>query len=142
MFIAEVLTTGSLFSLTILELITGVCFIVGFMVSLWKVYDAFKKELHTGLTAYSKTVQESLSTFETKVINQIREEIKMSITLLENRQELRIAIAEDKLHSHTKELEGLRDISFRVKQLESDIAGLKYRIQEVEHRVNSGERDP
>lgn len=132
MFIAEALSTGSLFSLTLLELVTGVIFIVGFMFSLWKVYDSFRKELHVSLAAYGETVQTSLVTFETKVVNQIREEIKMSIAILENRQELRIAIAEDKIHSHSDELKSLRDVCYKVKIMEADLAGLKERIAALE----------
>jgi hypothetical protein len=132
MFIADALSTGSLFSLTILELITGVVFIVGFMLSLWKVYYSFTKELHASLAAYGETVQTSLITFETKVVNQIREEIKMSIAILENRQELRIAIAEDKIHTHNDELKDLRDVSYKVKLMEVDLAGLKERVTALE----------
>ena len=132
MFIAEALSTGSLFSLTLLELITGVIFVIGFMVSLWKVYYSFTKELHTSLAAYGETMQNSLITFETKVVNQIREELKMSIAILENRQELRIAIAEDKIHSHTDELKDLRDVSYKVKLLEADLAGIKERVTALE----------
>jgi hypothetical protein len=132
MFIADVLSTGSLFSLTLLELITGVVFIVGFMMSFWKLYDAFRKELHNSLASYGETVQTSLISFETKVVNQIREEIKMSIAILENRQELRIAIAEDKIHTHNDEIKSLRDVSYKVKLMEADLAGIKERVAALE----------
>lgn len=132
MLIADVMTTSSLFSLTLLELVTGLIFVIGFMFSLWKVFDSFTKELHNSLSAYGETMQNSLINFETKVVNQIREEIKMSITILENRQELRIAIAEDKIHTHNDELRDLRDVSYKVKLMEVDLAVVKERVAALE----------
>jgi hypothetical protein len=73
-----------------------------------------------------------LISFETKVVNQIREEIKMSIAILENRQELRIAIAEDKIHTHNDEIKSLRDVSYKVKLMEADLAGIKERVAALE----------
>jgi SMC interacting uncharacterized protein involved in chromosome segregation len=129
---ATEINTTSLFSLTIVELISGVVFIVGFMLSLWKVYDSFKKELHASLKDSSESIHSSLKEFEAKITSQIREEIKYSITLLENKQELRIGIAEEKVRQHEEELRLLRDCKLKIQLLENDLAGLKERLNHLE----------
>jgi hypothetical protein len=130
--VATELNTASLFSLTIVELLSGVVFIVAFMFSLWKLYDSFKKELHNSLRDSSEFIQGSLKDFENRITSQIREEIKYSITLLENKQESRLTITEEKVRMHSEELILLRDCKLKITLLENDLAGLKDRLLSLE----------
>ena len=112
--VAEQLSTSSMFSLTIVELISGIVFIVAFMFSLWKLYDSFKKELHSSLKDSSDFIQGSLKEFENRLTSQIREEIKYSVTLLENKQESRLGITEEKVRMHEEEIRLLRDCKLKI----------------------------
>ena len=132
--VAEQLSTSSMFSLTIVELISGIVFIVAFMFSLWKLYDSFKKELHSSLKDSSDFIQGSLKEFENRLTSQIREEIKYSVTLLENKQESRPAITEEKVRTHEEEIRLLRDCKLKITLLENDVATLKERVHDLEKR--------
>jgi hypothetical protein len=129
---AAELNTASLFSLTIVELLSGVVFIVAFMFSLWKLYDSFKKELHHSLKDSSEFIQGSLKEFENRITSQIREEIKYSVTLLENKQESRLGITEEKVRMHEEEIRLLRDCKLKITLLENDLVTLKDRVHNLE----------
>jgi hypothetical protein len=132
--VAEQLSTSSMFSLTIVELVSGIVFIIGFMLSLWKLYDSFKKELHHSLKDSSEFIQGSLKEFENRITSQIREEIKYSVTILENKQESRLAITEEKVRMHEEEIRLLRDCKLKITLLENDVAALKEKIHDLEKR--------
>lgn len=118
-------TTATVIGLTIGEIVAAVVAFLGFVGTLWVFFDNFKKDLHTTLKAQSEETRNNMKEFEERIVTQIREEIKVNISLAESKQEARLAINESKIGSHEEELRNMRDIPYRVRQLEAELQAIK-----------------
>jgi hypothetical protein len=129
---AATLTSGSLFSLTILELVTGLVFVLGLALGAWKMVEGLKTDLHSSLEKHTNNISNSMKEFEDRLVSQIRDEIKYSVTLTEAKQEARLNINESKIASHETELRELREVKYRMQTLEQELASLKHRVEAIE----------
>lgn len=122
-------TTGTIVGLTVGEIVAAVVAFLGFVGTLWVFFDNLKKELHSNLKAQSEETRSNMREFEERIVTQIREEIKVNISLAESKQEARLAINESKIGSHEEELRGLRDVKYRIGQLETELQALKAYVE-------------
>jgi hypothetical protein len=125
---AAAVTTSTVIGLTITEIITTLIFICGFFISMYGFLQSFKKELHASLEKHGETTKTEMRSFEERIVAQIREEIKTNISLAESKQEARLAVHENKIGLHEEDLKGLRDVKYRITQLETEIERIKVSI--------------
>jgi len=134
---AAALTSGSLFSLTILELVTGLVFVLGLALGAWKMVEGLKTDLHSSLEKHTNNISNSMKEFEDRLVSQIRDEIKYSVTLTEAKQEARLNINESKIASHETELRELREIKYKMQALEAQSLHLEEEMTTVKRLIAS-----
>ena len=94
--------------------------------------EGLKTDLHSSLEKHTNNISNSMKEFEDRLVSQIRDEIKYSVTLTEAKQEARLNINESKIASHETELRELREVKYRMQTLEQELASLKHRVEAIE----------
>jgi FKBP-type peptidyl-prolyl cis-trans isomerase (trigger factor) len=125
-------TTATVIGLSIGEIVAALVFFLGLFGGLWAFFDNLKKDLHSTLKSQSEETRNNMKEFEERIVNQIREEIKTNISLAESKQEARLAINESKISSHEDELRSMRDIPYRVRQLEAELQAIKSLLERAQ----------